>query len=381
MKDGDQDGYYSVRSLTYNNGDPYPPERMQLAGEGHRSFVAEVDGKIGAVCDVLDLSSTRGQAVLPCGGVCGVAVAPDMRRSGVGTALMSWLVRHMRETSTPVSSLYAFREPFYRKFGYEVAGMRLRVMCPTTRWPKFESRLPVWRTTPGGWRELTDCYAAFAGSRSGLVIRTEKQWQRVLGENRQLTVYVIGKPAEAYAVVSHSTAFWTTDHVSEVAWSTRAGYEGLLGMLEGLAINKAGLSWFEPSDGPFYFEYLDQGCQITVERPVMYRITDVPAALRGLSPSSDVSGEFVLRVEDRLIPENEGPWAVRFASGSVEVAKAAEDPWDVSMNVRHFVQAFQGEPGIDHLLKNGIAIASTGSALNAFRTLLPPQATYCMDFF
>ncbi len=244
-----------------------------------RTFIAEQNGQIQGACNVLDMTANRGTAVLNCGGIAGVAVLPELRRSGVGSAMMKWLVRHLRETETPLGSLYAFREPFYRKFGYEVAGRRQKITCPTHRWPKLESLLPIRRLTPADWQLLVPCYEVFAHSRSGLNVRAEWHWKRVLGENRQLTIYAVGEPVEAYAVVSHVTAFWTTDHISELAWSTRLGYEGLLSMLGGLAINKAGLSWFEPSDGPFYADYLDQGVEISIERPIMFRVNDVSRSL------------------------------------------------------------------------------------------------------
>lgn len=382
IEERDQDGFDTVRSLTYNNGDPIPPERRELKSPGVRSFVAEQQGQIVGGCQVLDISACRGTAVLPCGGVAGVAVLPELRRSGVGSAMMTWLISHLRETNTPIASLYAFREPFYRRFGYEVAGRRLKIVCPTNRWPKVECQLPIRRLTPADWQELVDCYAQFASTRSGLNIRNDWQWKRVLGENRQLTIYAVGEPVEAYAVVSHVTAFWTTDHISEIAWSTRRGYEGLLDMLGGLAINKTALSWFEPSDGPFYTDYMDQGVSVTVERPTMFRVNDVPAALRSLKPDPELKGEFTLSIGDLIVPENVGPWRVTYSDGKVEVEKLSSRPSvDLQMQVRHFAQAFLGEPSIGQLVSVGnVEVQSTEGLLAASR-LLPAQSVCCMDFF
>jgi predicted acetyltransferase len=211
-------------------------------------------------------------------------------------------------------------------------------------------------------------------------MRTPEQWQRVLGENRQLTVYAVGEPVEAYAVVSHVSGFWTTDHISEIAWSTRQGYESLLAVLGGLAINKTALSWFEPSDGPFYTDYLDQGVTVTVERPIMFRVNDVPAALRGLKPEPAESGEFVIKIVDHLIPGNQGPWHVRFREGAVEVEGTGASA-DVCIDIRHFAQAFLGEPSLNQLADAGHVEVSSGIGLAAAQRLMPAQPVYCMDFF
>jgi predicted acetyltransferase len=376
----DSDGMHEVWSLTYNNGDPYPPERRNSTLKGSMNFVAECDGRIAAACNVLDLEVSRGAGALACGGVAAVAVLPEMRRSGVGTAMMSWLISHLREIGVPLASLYAFREPYYRRFGYEVAGKRLKIVCPVTRWPKFKSELPVRRLTPQDWQQLVPCYQAFARHRSGVVLRTEPQWQRVLGENRPLTIYAAGDPVEAYAVVSHVTNFWTTDHISEIAWSSRSGYESVLAMLGSMAINKSGLSWFEPSDGLFYADYVDQGVDVILDRPIMFRVNDVAESLRLLRPEPDVAGAFIMGVEDALIRGNHGPWAVSFSEGKVEVEKASGAP-DFTLDVRHFAQAFLGEPGISQLAAAGVISANSKSGLAAACRLMQPQATYCMDFF
>ena len=191
-----------------------------------------------------------------------------------------------------------------------------------------------------------------------------------------------GDSVKEAAIRANVTAFWTTDHISEIAWSTRRGYEGLLDMLGGLAINKTALSWFEPSDGPFYTDYMDQGVSVTVERPTMFRVNDVPAALRSLKPDPELKGEFTLSIGDLIVPENVGPWRVTYSDGKVEVEKLSSRPSvDLQMQVRHFAQAFLGEPSIGQLVSVGnVEVQSTEGLLAASR-LLPAQSVCCMDFF
>ncbi len=375
-------GFHTVRSLTYNNGDPIPAERQVMDSPGNKSFIARIGEEVCGACTILEMTATRGPALLKSAGVAGVAVLPELRKSGVGSTMMSWLVSHLRETDVPLASLYAFREPFYRKFGYEVVGKRLKVSCPTHRWPRIESDLPVRRLVPSDWMELHDCYRKFSHSRSGLNMRNEYLWLRVLGENRPLTIYAIGDPVEAYAVVSHQSSFWTTDHLSEVVWSTRRGYEGLISMLGGLAINKAGLSWFEPSDGPYYSRFLDAGVEVKVDRPVMFRVTDVPSALSQLVPHESISGTFSLEVNDSIEPANVGPWRVEFYDGKVEVtAETGSKPADLSMGIHAFTQAFLGEPGLTQLHANELIDVRSNEGLRHAMILMPDQATCCMDFF
>ena len=367
-----REAYHAAYSLTYGDGLPIPPERRTLRF-GTVPYVGLVDDEVVGLCATLPMNATRGAALLPCAGVAGVAVLPERRRGGVGKAMMDGLVRLLREQGVPLAALYAYREPFYARSGYAVAGKRLRITVPQHRLPRVESGLPVRRLTPADWRLIAPCHAAFAHARSGVHVRSEAMWERFLNENRPLAIYAVGDPVEGYVAVSHKAEFWTEQAFSEVVWSSARGYRGCLEAMHGLAINKTGVVWYEPSDSPFYALYLDQGVEAKVERPVMFRVADVPAALRHLKP--DAEGETRLLVRDDVIPENEGPWRVRFSSGCVEVEPCTGH--DVALDVRRFAQAFLGEPSLTDLVRLG---EIEGDPTTLAR-LLPPSPTICGDFF
>ena len=362
--------YEMVGSLTYGDGllTESPPPRF-----GVERYIGLVDDEVAGILSTLPLNATRGAASILCAGVASVAVLPERRRGGVGTGMMDGLVRLLRAEGVPLASLYAYREPFYGRSGYAVAGKRLRLDVPVHRLPRCDTDLPLRRLTPADWRLLAPCHTLFAHARSGVHVRSEAMWERFLNENRPLAIYAVGDPVEAYVAISHKTEFWERQGFSEVVWASPRGYRGVLAAMRGLAINKTSVAWYEPSDSPFYALYLDQGVEVRVERPTMYRVTDVPAALRLLR--TDAEGETRLRIEDDVVPENEGPWRVRFSPAGVEVERC--EGHDVAMDVRRFVQGFLGEPSLDDLVRLGEV---EGDATVLAR-LLPPSPTICGDFF
>ncbi len=371
----DEEGFFAVRSLVYNDGQVVPPERRTF--KYARGFVCQEEGDTAGIFVALDMTATRRDATLKCAGVAAVGVAPEKRRSGVGSVMMSWLPKRMKEEGIALCSLYAYREPFYRKAGYEICGQRVKITCPTHRIPKTRSDMKVRRLTPSDWKLLEPCYNAFAHARSGLNIRTELQWERVLNENKPLTIYAIGEPIEAYIAVSHQVAFWETQHLSEFVWSSRAGYEGALSVMEGIAINKTALTWFEPSDSPLYAKWLDQGIEAELTRPIMYRANDVALCLRSLT--SNHSGEFRIAVVDDIVEDNVGPWRVAFGPDGTTVEKC--DSADITLDVRQFIQAFLGSPSLEDLARIGLVQISDAKAFEAAKTLMSPTPTYCIDFF
>lgn len=369
----DREAYFHIRAITWNEGRPVPPEDQVF--KVARGYVAEIDGKVAGVFSALDFTCTRQASVLKCAAVAGVAVLPEFRRTGIGAEMMCWSVRRFREEGLPIASLYAFREPYYRQFGYEVCGTRLEVSVPSTRYPKLRPELDVRTVSQTEIDQLKPCYESFAKSRSGMNVRTDAHWQRVF--RPEGVIYVAGDPVEAYAIMHHKGEFWQDQTVTEVVWSSQRGYRSILSVLAGIGINKTAMAWWEPSDSPFVAQYLDQGVKVWLERPIMYRVTDVPAALRSLSSKNE--GEFSVAVADDLVPENRGPWQVCFGGKGVRVERC--DNASLSFSVQAFTQAFLGEPSLADLARHGLVEVKDQAALASAEALLPPSPVYCTDFF
>jgi predicted acetyltransferase len=376
-EDRDQEGFYSVTSLTYNNGIEVAPERREHSLGGR--FVAEEGGEIAGIFSTLDIKATRGAALYNCAGVAGVGVSPDRRRSGVGLAMMRWSVNHFRKTGQTLAALYAFREPFYAKSGYAVCGKRVRISVPVHRLPKLRSDLKIRRLTPQDWALLQDCHATFAHARSGVNIRNEALWQRVLAEVKPLAIYAAGDPVEGYVAVNHRVAFWEEQWLSELVWSTRAGYEACIALLHQLGINKTSVAWYEPSDSPYYAHFLDQGVSAELSRPAMYRVCDVPGAMRGLH--TGYRGAFTIAVQDPDILENCGTFHVEFTPQGVEVIAMPDKQADLEMTIGAFTQAFLGEPSLDELAGYGAVTVRSREALESAVLLMPHLPVFCSDFF
>jgi predicted acetyltransferase len=374
-EDRDRDGFFHVRSVTYEDAKPIPEEKKVLKNVS--GYLAEVDGEIGGVYSVLDLTATRGPALLRCAGIAAVAVLPEYRRSGVGAAMMRWGLRNLREQGFDLASLYAFRESFYRRFGYEVCGTRWKVEVPSHRFPRVEGGLAIRRLPSSEVDQIKPAYEMFSHARSGMNIRTPAHWERVLGSTDEALIYAAGAPVEAYAIVRHKWEFWEGQHISEVAWITERGYDSILGLLAGIGINKSSVTWYEPSDSPFLSRYMDQSVKLSLDRPIMFRALNVPSCLRKLRPAG--SGEFSLRVLDSEVPENEGPWRVRFRPDCVDV-EACSDA-DLSLSVSSFTQALLGQPCLEDLVRNGSVSFSRAEAFDAARCLLPGSPVFCSEFF
>jgi predicted acetyltransferase len=370
FEDRDLDGYYYVRDMTYNDGQPTAPEKR--GNFTTHPFVAEQDGRIMGAFNIVDLTCTIGdRGTLKCGGIAGVAVAPEFRHLGVGSAMMRWSIPYMKSQGYQIASLYAFRESFYRKFGYELCGHRIELTVPAHRLPRIKPELPVRKIAWDDPSALQACHKAFCRRYSGMNFREAWHWKRVLDEKK--SIYVVGDPIEAYAILEHSWEFWVPQWVNEVVWSTARGYRSIIAVLSQICINKTSLGWYEPSDSPYLQTFRDAQVDAKVVRPVMYRLLDVPGCFEAVAGTP--AGALSLSLEDELIPENSGNWRVE--SDGKETTCDRVESADLQGDVQAWTLALLGDPGVDR----GFIEEKEAGALARASQVLPKERAYCLEFF
>lgn len=365
----------AVWQVVYRADQPFEPSEIE-GWRPERSVLAEVDGRVAGVYTVEPLRLTRGKGTFQCGGIGAVAVLPEFRRTGVASQLMRWSLQDMRESGSQLAALYAYRDGYYRRFGYEVAGRRWQIKCPQHRFPRYEQELPCRKLAAGDAGALDSAYVPFVRSISGGHLRCPEDWSHRLGK-RPPMIYGVGDPVEGYFWTRMEGGFWEPLVVGELVWSTRRGYESVMAVLGGLAANRSEVVWDEPSCSPFFASNMDQGVSVSSTRHAQFRILDVPSALKCLAPEG--KGRFSLEVLDPEIPANRGPWAVEFEEGRVSVERCEEA--DLTFDERSFVQAYLGEPSLEQLASIGRVSCKHRSALRTARELMPPLATMLTEFF
>lgn len=324
----DREGYAHVRSFVYRGGAEVRPDE-QLLRDDCLAFVVEDDGRIVGSSVALEMTCSIGGHDLRCAGIASVGVLPEERQTGAGSALMGGTIRLCRDAGFVMSSLYPFRETWYRRFGYATAGLRWKIHCPTDRLPNLKADLGV-RMLPPDANLLKGVEASMARRYCGYNIRTDDQWWRSLGGDTPLTIYAAGDPVEAYCVLRLRNDFWGWIEIKELAWSTDAGYRSIIAQLRRLALNHSGVIWPEPIDSPYMIRHIDQGVKAESMSALMYRVLDSTVVNQALESN--------VCIQDPIFGE----------------------PGEVS--VEEFTQA---------------ALGHSTEAIRAFHK----QTCYCLDFF
>jgi predicted acetyltransferase len=283
-----REGFGHVRSRVYRAGAPVLPEENLLPADCS-GFVAVEDGVVKAAATALQYHVSGANGPLRMAGIAAVGVLPEARQGGVGSALMRGMLAFLVEDGYALTSLYGFRESWYRRFGFEVFGRRFQITAPGDRLVNRPSPRVIRELKASDFDELKAVESAMAARYLGYNLRVDEQWKRALGGDRPLTIYVAGDPAEAYLTVRLPDGFWGDVAVKEFAWSTPEGYESLLQVLRGLMLNQTSISWPEPGDSPFLINQLDQGIRVELFRPLMWKTlnADGEAFLRELAAHPD----------------------------------------------------------------------------------------------
>lgn len=367
----------AVASDVYNRGRTIERAEYDDPTDEILRYLVRVDGTPAATFRVWPFSVTRGTGTVSQGGVASVAVLPEFRGGGVGSAMMRSSLQVMRDHGFATASLYAFRESYYRKFGYELCGQRWEIKCPQARLPNLNCDMPARKISATEILELDACYTAFARTVSGANLRTPEQWNHRLGKNPPM-IYAIGDPVEAYCWTSMDGEFWDNLTIGEVAWQSRRGYLNLLGFLRTLAINRSSVTWSEPSQGPFLTEFYDSNVEIRLHRPSMARVLSVEAAVAGLTAPKGEPVTF--EVIDPVLTDNQGVWEIQSDGVSLRADRTERAP-DFRAKVGEFTQGLFGEPDFERLAAHGRIEVLRPLAMASLLTLFPPRPVICTEFF
>jgi predicted N-acetyltransferase YhbS len=114
-------------------------------GGFERLFVLRAEGRIVAHAFLFALEVSIGGALVPFGGVATVGVAPEARGRGFGGQLLEALHDEASREGLAGTFLYAFRQGFYRRFGY--GRTQLRAVLDASP-ASFSSGVHAARTRP-----------------------------------------------------------------------------------------------------------------------------------------------------------------------------------------------------------------------------------------
>jgi predicted acetyltransferase len=316
-------------------------------------------------------------------GVSAVAIRPEHRAGGAGSALMKDALREARATRMPLSALYPATQPVYRRLGYELAGARTLYRVPSAALALKSRPLSMRPIGVPDLARLRSTYLAFARRSAGLLDRTEWSWARVLsGHESTVHAYVAerGSNIEGYVVFVQKplAAMGYEIIVKDVVALTRDAALSLLSFLGDHRSMAPDISFFGAPADPLLMLLPEQAWKTERRWDWMLRICDVAAALeaRGFPPG--LTAQLQLEVLDDTLPENAGRWRIAIGGGHAEVTRGGRGR--VRLDIRGLASLYSGRCSAHELVRAGLA-SGPDADLEALSAAFAGPAPWMPDMF
>lgn len=366
--------FHGDRELPWQN-DPHIPHATRFGVWDAAGLQAQVV--------VLHFRAHLGpQAVVPMGGIAGVACLPASRGKGYASACLKHALEQMREMGQVISTLFPFSWDFYRNLGWEWVGVQRRYALPGRILRPDPETENVRAAAPADRDRIIEVYTQFAGRYRGMIAREEKHWNSILDDapKKHTFTYLYERDGSAEGYLTYRGGKWKETWLREFIALTPRARRALLGLLRRHEMQTEKFAWHAPDDDPLWLQFYHWDIGTKIEPKTQGRVVDVVGALRAWRPATEARGAVNLAVQDACAPWNSRTWQVAFEGGEVSVHPTRAEP-QVSLDIQALSQAYFGTPTVDAIRAADRLTVHDEAGYAAFRALLDGPPMWMNDDF
>lgn len=356
-------------------------EDPRLALEDH--WVCHRGGTLVGIFALYNFRMLRRGKVIPTGGIGGVAVSPEARKSRIAYLMMARAVEIMEQNSTPLSILYPFRHSFYRRLGWGLVGQVKLYRLDPQNIPLFSERehtFPV--LTTGQQEEVMRCYRRAAEIGNGLLERPDPVWYERVFKNALCYAWrspdsgaVEGYLTYGYDPFPPEKSFITAADINimDYVWNTPEALRGLLGFLS--AQRDQARIIYLPDQSGLDLEHIltdprmpdgvhdwRMGAETAhIGSNLMGRIVQLRRVFAA-GGFGDGEGRVIFKIKDNLNPRNSEPLTVGFKGSSVEFPVVGSAPVTMECDIATLSSVYWGALSLPAaVIMNLVKITGTGA--------------------
>jgi predicted acetyltransferase len=319
-----------------------------------------------------------------------VAVLPEFRGRGWGTAVTVGQFPDLRSRGEVVAGLFPASVQLYRSAGFELAGSYLRRRFPARDLAAIAPQRPieVRRGSSDDVDAVHRCGAAAAMGRDGAVQRDEWWWSHRMPRDLAKTfLYVVddaARPGEllGYAVFGHGPGRAPYDysvHVGEVLSDDPDVLKALWRVVASSNSQAPDVHVIGPAEDDLFL-LAPHAAPDVVESEIrwMVRLIDVAGAMAARGWPASVSGSIDLEVRDDHAPWNAGRWTLEVHEGRATVRPGGTG--EVQATVGGLSCWWAGYATPRRLARTG-HLSGPSDALAAMGELLDATPPVLVDFY
>lgn len=388
----DDDQYAVNAALAYNTSlnEARRNPQAQLPGV-HRGLYR--DGRLVTQCVLYPLRIAHGAGgMIAAGGIGAVATPPEERRRGHVERLLRAVCDELRSQNVPLSMLAAFKESFYRRYGWATFYEARRLSGPPDHFASFRAyRSGQWVRLDDSAATVTELDAIYRGAlrgRFGPLERDALWWQtRVFraGDASPRWIYVWRDDAghgRSYIIfsVERGERGRVVRCRETVALDPQARAQ-IFAFFAAFADQCAEVVFNAPADAPVQMLMPDP-LECVMEPGSMLRITDVAQALEAYTFPREVVGQLTLQIVDDWLEHNNGVFHLEVEAGTARTTRLNDGTdADIRCDIRTLTHIYSRAIRPRTAAAFGLLDIRARPALTLLERLFAGLAPYASDWF
>ena len=253
---------------------------------------------IGGMGIYTNMKQWFGGKPIDCAGISGVAISPAHRGTGACRCMLQQTLRELKDSGTPLASLYASTVRPYRAVGFQQAGVRTMYSIDIAKLANIKSDLPVHRCVNPDIGALEKIAQRRSQSTNGHLQRSNALWQRIIHPYgpRKTTTYLFGDAAdpEGYLILREGSYEPGSGHSlqsRDMVANTPEALRRIASVIYHHAAVYDRFNWYGDANDPLELLASEQSVKLEYQIRWLVRVLDVPMALTARGYPADVHEE------------------------------------------------------------------------------------------
>ena len=337
--------------------------------------------KLASMIVVYSMQINIQDNIMAMGGITGVTTYPEYTGRGLIHSLMRYVIDYMHKKKLPISFLYPYSIPFYRKMGWEIVSDKLTFTVKDTQLPKaFPVRGMVERVSLDS-EDFHNVYSYFAMQHHGALIRDKLAWDEYwrwdVDDEVVAMYYDAADEPQGYLVYLLKREIFKIKEMVYLNDEARRGMWDYVTAHYSMVTEVSGCNYTNHS---LAFTLEDSDIRETVQPYVMARIVDFAAFIMSYNFAEASSGDAItFRIHDKVLDWNEQEFTVRFHADGTHTLSAEPSPYTAEMSIGTAICMLMGykRPAYLKSIDRLTADAKTTALLER---LIPTGKAYFSDY-
>ena len=340
--------------------------------------------KLASMIVVYSMKVNIYDTIMDMGGITGVATYPEYTGRGLIHSLMRRALEYMHKQDMPISFLYPYSIPFYRKMGWEIASDKLTFTVKDTQLPKARPVSGMVERVSLDSEDYHNVHSYFSLQRHGCMIRDELFWNEYWRWDNEDIIAAVYYNKE-HKPLGYVVYYIANDifHIKEMVYLNIEANYGLWNYISAHFSMINEVRGDNYSGEPMAYLFEDSEISETISPYIMARIINVKDFLTDY-PYQVTPEDFKIhfKVHDEMAPWNEGDYMVSWHDGQT-TCEQVEDNQSINvveLSVNTLTTMLMGYKRPSYLYDHE-KLKTEYYMLTWLERLIPAEKPYFSDYF